>query len=140
MATSALRYYEQAGLLPAPVRVSGQRRYPESAARLVAAILLSGDAGFTIAEQKVFLAAETDPGERKQLMRRKLAQLDERIARARAAREAISHGLDCPHEDLTRCPRFDEGLTARLAGRTLAESHRELHERSPREGTDESGE
>ena len=26
--TSALRYYEELGLLPAPARVSGQRRYP----------------------------------------------------------------------------------------------------------------
>jgi DNA-binding transcriptional MerR regulator len=37
---SALRYYEEVGLLPAPVRVSGQRRYPGSAARLVGAILV----------------------------------------------------------------------------------------------------
>jgi DNA-binding transcriptional MerR regulator len=35
VATSALRYYEKLGLLPAPVRVSGQRRYPESAVGLV---------------------------------------------------------------------------------------------------------
>jgi DNA-binding transcriptional MerR regulator len=53
---SALRYYEELGLLPPPARISGQRRYPESAARLVAAILLYSDAGFTLAEQKVLLA------------------------------------------------------------------------------------
>ncbi len=35
VATSALRYYEELGLLPAPGRVSGQRRYPESAVGLV---------------------------------------------------------------------------------------------------------
>jgi DNA-binding transcriptional MerR regulator len=139
LTTSALRYYEEAGLLPAPARVSGQRRYPASAARLVAAILLYSDAGFTIAEQKRLLAAPANPGERDQLMRQKLAQLDERIARAQAAREAISHGLDCPHEDMTRCPRFNAGLTARLAGRMLAESHRQLHERSQHEGADEPG-
>jgi DNA-binding transcriptional MerR regulator len=28
VATSALRYYEELGLIPAPVRVSGRRRYP----------------------------------------------------------------------------------------------------------------
>ncbi|HEX4291995.1 MAG TPA: MerR family transcriptional regulator, partial [Trebonia sp.] len=80
---SALRYYEELGLLPAPARVSGQRRYPESAARLVAAILLYSDAGFTLAEQKALLAARTGtPGDRRQLMQRKLAELDEQIARA----------------------------------------------------------
>jgi DNA-binding transcriptional MerR regulator len=122
--TSALRYYEELGLLPAPARVSGQRRYPESAARLVAAILLYSDAGFTLAEQKALLARRGDRG---QLMRRKLAELDERIARAQAARDAIRHGLRCPHEDITQCPNFNAGITARLNGQPLSQSHQELH-------------
>jgi len=46
VATSALRYYEELGLLSAPTGISWQRRYPESAAQLVI-ILLLRDAGFT---------------------------------------------------------------------------------------------
>lgn len=129
--TSALRYYEELGLLPAPARVSGQRRYPESAARTVATILLYSDAGFTLAEQKALMAAHGDTPGWRRLAESKLAELDERIARAQAAREAISHGLRCPHEDITRCPNFDAGLTARLAGRSLAQSHRQLHGQEP---------
>jgi MerR family redox-sensitive transcriptional activator SoxR len=125
---SAVRYYEELGLLPAPARVSGQRRYHESAARLVAAIMLYSDAGFTLAEQKVLLATRASmPGDRRQLMQRKLAELDELIARAQAAREAISHGLRCPHEDITKCPNFNAGITARLAGQPLSQSHQQLH-------------
>ncbi|MBV9854498.1 MAG: MerR family DNA-binding transcriptional regulator, partial [Streptosporangiaceae bacterium] len=115
---SALRYYEELGLLPAPARVSGQRRYPESAARLVAAILLYSDAGFTLAEQKALMAHR----DRRQLMERKLAELDEQIARAQAVRDAIKHGLRCPHEDITQCPNFNAGVTARLAGQPLTRS------------------
>jgi DNA-binding transcriptional MerR regulator len=129
VATSALRYYEEVGLLPPPARVSGQRRYPASAARLVAAILLYSDAGFTIAEQKTLAVADAKPDDRRQLMQSKLEELDAHIARAQAARAAISHGLDCPHEDITQCPNFNAGLTARLAGRSLAESHEQLHGR-----------
>jgi DNA-binding transcriptional MerR regulator len=130
---SALRYYEELGLLPAPARVSGQRRYPESAARLVAAILLYSDAGFTLAEQKALLATRAStPGDRRQLMQRKLTELDEQIARAQAARDAISHGLRCPHEDITQCPNFNAGITARLAGQPLSQSHRQLHGQRPR--------
>jgi DNA-binding transcriptional MerR regulator len=126
--TSALRYYEELGLLPAPARVSGQRRYPESAARLVAAILLYSDAGFTLAEQKALLATRAGPpGDRSQLMQRKLAELDEQIARAQAVRDAIRHGLRCPHEDITQCPNFNAGITARLAGQPLSRSHQQLH-------------
>jgi DNA-binding transcriptional MerR regulator len=128
--TSALRYYEEVGLLPPPARISGQRRYPESAVRLVGAILLYSDAGFTLAEQKALMAAGVGaPGDRGHLMRRKLAELDEQIARAQAAREAISHGLRCPHEDITQCPNYNAGITARLAGQPLSQSHRQLHSR-----------
>ncbi len=67
------------------------------------------------------------PGDRSQLMRRKLAELDEQIARAQAVREAISHGLRCPHEDITQCPNFNAGITARLAGQPLSRSHQQLH-------------
>jgi len=128
VSTSALRYYEEVGLLPAPTRVSGQRRYPESAARVVGTILLYSDAGFTLAEQKALMTSrEGARGEWERLARRKLAELDEQIAKAEAAREAIEHGLRCPHEDITHCPNFDAGVTARLAGRPLALSHRQLH-------------
>ena len=125
--TSALRYYEELGLIPAPARISGQRRYPESAARLVGAILLYADAGFTLAEQKALLARASTPGDRTQLMQRKLEELDEQIARAQAAREAISHGLRCPHEDITQCPNFNAAVTARLGGQPLSRSHQQLH-------------
>jgi DNA-binding transcriptional MerR regulator len=125
---SALRYYEELGLLPPSARISGQRRYPDSAARLVGAILLYSDAGFTLAEQRALTATSASTqGDRRQLMRRKLAELDEQIARAQAARDAIRHGLRCPHEDITQCPNFNAGVTARLAGQPLSRSHPQLH-------------
>ncbi|MGD0246807.1 MAG: MerR family DNA-binding transcriptional regulator [Streptosporangiaceae bacterium] len=127
---SALRYYEELGLLPPPARISGQRRYPGSAARQVAAILLYSDAGFTLAEQKALMASRTGaPGEWNRLARHKLAELDEQIARAQAARDAIGHGLRCPHQDITQCPNFNAGVTARLAGQPLSRSHPRLHGR-----------
>jgi DNA-binding transcriptional MerR regulator len=59
VATSALRYYEELGLIPAPVRVSGQRRYPNSAVGLVGMILLLRDVGFSLRESKAFLGSRT---------------------------------------------------------------------------------
>jgi DNA-binding transcriptional MerR regulator len=133
--TSTLRYYEELGLLPAPTRISGQRRYPESAARLVGAILVYRDAGFTLAEQQTLLVTRAGAsGDRRALMRRKLVELDEQIARAQAAHEAIRHGLRCSHEDVTQCPNFNAGVTARLAGQPLSQSHEQLHDpAAPRE-------
>jgi len=130
VAASALRYYEEVGLLPAPARISGQRRYPESAARLVGAILLYSDAGFTLAEQKVLLSPRDGTPSWTELAQGKLEELDEQIARAQAAREAINHGLRCPHQDITQCPNFNAGVTARLAGQPLSQSHRQLHDQA----------
>lgn len=56
-------------------------------------------------------------------MRRKLAELDEQIAKARTAREAIDHALRCQHEDILECPNFASLTAARLAGQSLRETH-----------------
>jgi len=42
----------------------------------------------------------------RRLAQHKLAELDEQIARAQAARDAIRHALRCPREDITQCPNF----------------------------------
>jgi DNA-binding transcriptional MerR regulator len=127
--TSTLRYYEEVGLLPAPARISGQRRYPESAATVVAAIRLHSDAGFTLAEQKALMASPDGTADWRELAQRKLAELDEQIARAQAAREAIRHGLRCPRRDAAQrpdfravCPDFQALVTAwrsQVRARTL---------------------
>src|SRR6266704_2465804 len=107
VATSALRYYEELGLLPAPARVSGQRRYPPSAVGLVGVILLLRDVGFTLREVKALIASRSLAGDGwRELHRRKLTELDRRIAQAQAARTAIAHALACPHEDVFECPNF----------------------------------
>ncbi|HKH51642.1 MAG TPA: MerR family transcriptional regulator [Mycobacterium sp.] len=124
VSTSALRYYEEFGLLPPPARISGQRSYPESAVGLVGVILLLRDVGFSLAEQKAFMAARADaPNDWRRLLRRKLAELDEQIVKAQTAREAIDHALRCPHEDILECPNFASVVTARLAGQPLHEAH-----------------
>jgi MerR family redox-sensitive transcriptional activator SoxR len=124
VATSALRYWEELGLLPAPARISGQRRYPESAVALVGVILLLGDVGFSLTERKALVASRSVAlDEWRRLARRKLAELDEHIAKARAAREAHDHALRCPHEDILQCTNFRGLITARLAGQALHEAH-----------------
>lgn len=120
VATSALRYYEEIGLIPPPARVSGQRRYPESTIELVGAILLLSDAGYTLAEQRELTAAwEIGTQAWHPLAQRKVASLDEQIARLQAAREAIAHSLHCPHENTRNCPSFRRLVAARLAGQRL---------------------
>jgi DNA-binding transcriptional MerR regulator len=124
VATSALRYYEELGLLPAPARISGQRRYPESSVWLVGIILLLRDVGFSLAEQKALMASRAVAlDDWRQLARRKLTELDEQIAKAQTAREAINHALRCPHDDILACPNLAGVVAARLTGQPLHEAH-----------------
>lgn len=127
VASSALRYWEERGLLPAPDRISGHRRYPESAIGLVGMILLLSEVGFTLAEQQALMASRTAaPEEWQRLVHRQLARLDEQIAKARTAREAIEHALRCPHKDIVDCGNFAGAIAARLAGQPLDKAHSHL--------------
>ncbi len=124
VATSALRYWEELGLRPAPVRVSGQRPYPESAIGLVGVILLLRDVGASLRESKALLASHADAVDGwRTIAQRKIADLDEQIAKAQTAREAITHALACPHDDIATCANFASIIAARLAGKPLKEAH-----------------
>jgi DNA-binding transcriptional MerR regulator len=127
VATSALRYWEELGLLSAPVRVAGQRRYPGSVRNQVGLILVLREVGFTLREIRT-LVAHRDSASWQELYRRKLAELDERISQAQAARTALAHGLDCSHDGgVFDCPTFARGVSARLDGLSLREAHEQAH-------------
>lgn len=125
VATSALRYWEEFGLLPAPARVSGQRRYPPSAVGLVGEILFLRDVGFSLRDLKTLIASRSRAADGwREPAQRMLTELDQRIAQAQAARTALAHALACPHEDILECPNFASVIAARLAGSSFEEAHR----------------
>src|SRR6266498_5084110 len=90
---SALRYYESIGLMPAPKRVSGRRRYDESTIQMLKVIQLAQQAGFTVAEIQTLLhgfAPDTPPAARWQpLARQKLRELDTVIAHAQQMKRVL---------------------------------------------------
>jgi len=57
---SAIRYYEQIGLLPPPARVAGQRRYHHHTVRTLAVIDTGQRAGLALDEIKLLLSASPD--------------------------------------------------------------------------------
>lgn len=107
IATSAIRYYERAGLLPKPARQSGRRRYePEVLGRLEI-IRIAREAGFTIAETKMFLAgfpAGTKPSARWQaLAARKMKEIDATLVRAAQMKKLLVSQFNCRCETLDDC-------------------------------------
>jgi MerR family redox-sensitive transcriptional activator SoxR len=104
---SAIRYYESQGLLPAPHRTGGQRRYPEQAVHRVLLIRYAGDMGFTLSEIKLFLGGlrENVPvGPRwKRLASRKIHEVEQSIERSLELKSLLQHLLQCRCASLQVC-------------------------------------
>ena len=109
--TSALRYYEGIGLLPAPRRVNGRRRYEPDVLRTLAVVRLAKQAGFTVAETRTLLhgfSARTSPSARwRTLARRKLAEVDALIAHAERMKRVLATVLECECPRLSDCGDLD---------------------------------
>jgi MerR family redox-sensitive transcriptional activator SoxR len=105
--SSALRYYESIGLLPAPQRVNGRRRYDSSVLHMLGVIHLAQQAGFTMAEiQTLFygFAPETPPMERwRPLAEHKLGEVRALIARAQQMQRILESLLSCGCLHLEDC-------------------------------------
>lgn len=107
---SAIRYYEEAGLLEEPDRVGGKRRYDEEALRRLALIGGAKRAGFTLGEIRTLLhgfPAGTGAAQRWQaLASEKLIEVDEAIAQLRQTRGLLEEALRCECASLDECARL----------------------------------
>jgi MerR family redox-sensitive transcriptional activator SoxR len=105
--TSALRYYETAGVIPPPERVNGRRRYDADVLQRLAIVQLAQQAGFTLAEVRTLFEG-MEPGATPSLRwrdvaERKLPQIDDQIRRAEAMRDLLREGLRCDCLTLEDC-------------------------------------
>ncbi|MFJ4844619.1 MULTISPECIES: MerR family transcriptional regulator [unclassified Streptomyces] len=108
--TSALRYWEERGLLPGARREGGRRVWPASTVRRVALIKMAQRAGFTLAEITRLLGDDTTPSATRQwrdLAERKLPELDQHIAETQALRRAVADCLECGCMNFDQCVLLD---------------------------------
>lgn len=107
---STLRYYESVGLLPAPERVNGRRRYGGEVLELLAVVRVAQQAGFTIAETRTLLHGFSDatpPSDRwRALAGRKLPEVEALIERALGMKRLLERGLRCECLRLEDCALF----------------------------------
>jgi MerR family transcriptional regulator, redox-sensitive transcriptional activator SoxR len=111
-APSAIRYYEQIGLLPQPARVSGRRRYGAATLRTLAVIDTGQRAGLALEEIKALLSAS--PGDKAAVDRlrdiadRKLPEIAALIERSELVRDWLECAARCECPNLDDCPLFDD--------------------------------
>lgn len=119
MAASALRYYDERGLVCPSTRSGGKRMYDSDELRRLAFIKVAQSLGLPLDTAAAVLDA---PGPQwRALVVRQIAELDRVIDQARTAQVFLTHALDCPADHPAReCPTMLAGLDQLLAGTPVA--------------------
>ena len=104
---SALRYYEEAGILPTPARIGGKRRYDADVVRRVDLLRFAQQAGFSLDEIKILFygfGSDTPLSARwRTLARKKMIELDELAERIKQMRHALDLSLRCGCVRVEQC-------------------------------------
>jgi MerR family redox-sensitive transcriptional activator SoxR len=97
--TSTIRYYESIGLIPAPPRVSGRRRYGPEVMERLRIIAMLQQVGFRLREIRRLMAGMKSPSTRwRSAAAAKLAEIDANVAQLRRARRLLADAIDCACE------------------------------------------
>jgi DNA-binding transcriptional MerR regulator len=117
--TSALRYYEDRGLVT-PERRGGKRMYSREHLRRLAFVQLMQRLGIRLDAASAVLDEPSDQW--RDVVRAQIAAIEELIARANGARDFLEHALACPADHpVDECPHMIAALDKRLDGLTIEE-------------------
>jgi len=115
--SSAIRFYERAGLLPKPVRAAGQRRYDDTILDRIAVLERAKACGFTLAEiRMLFHDQGSHSAKWRRLAARKIAELDATVQRISAMKDLLERACHCA--TIAECGRRirESATTAARAG------------------------
>ena len=106
-AASAIRYYEEAGVLPKALRFGGRRQYDASILERLAVVERAKACGFSLVETRQLFYGFREgvlPSERwKTLAERKIAELEELARKIAAMQDLLQRPCACT--DLSECGR-----------------------------------
>ena len=117
---SAIRYYEEAGLLPPAYRKSGRRDYDGSIFRFLGVIRIARACGFTISEIQKLVGGypnDVSPAQRwGEMAEKKVTELKCRTAELESMIEILLQGLACNCRDLSECLLVSENQSRARKG------------------------
>jgi DNA-binding transcriptional MerR regulator len=129
---SALRYYERLGLLPAPHRVSGRRRYDDAALPRLRVIVFARGCGFTLREVAGLFSGRPYSARLRMLATNKLAELELAVERLRSMQSLLRSALRCDCRSPEQCGHRIP-LESKPWGAYMAERNRATGPASPGE-------
>ena len=115
LAPSALRYYEEVGLIESAGRRGLRRQFGPEALLQLSLITMGQAAGFSLDEIRGMFGKDGRPNVPRSDLRAKAAELDHNIRRLIALRNTLRHVAECPARSHLDCPKFQRLM--RIAGR-----------------------
>jgi DNA-binding transcriptional MerR regulator len=110
---SALRYYEQRGLIHPAARRDTTRMYDPEQLRRLAFIQAGQRLGMTLDDIAAFL--DGSPHQWRGIVRSQIASLEAQIRHAETAHDYLTHALQCPSEHpVDQCPHLRRILDQQL--------------------------
>jgi MerR family redox-sensitive transcriptional activator SoxR len=103
VAVSAVRYYDEIGVITAAIRIGGKRRFDPDTVGRVSFIRRSQEAGFSLDEIRTLL--DDTQGDWRELVEGKLAELSQRRDRLDVMISMLVEMRNCGCEIVASCPR-----------------------------------
>jgi DNA-binding transcriptional MerR regulator len=101
---SALRYYEEAGLITPAGRRGGRRVYRPDVLSRLALVALAQEVGFTVAEIAALLRGHVNDKERwREMAERKLGEIDLQMERLQAMKRLLGAAAACECSGVDAC-------------------------------------
>ena len=113
---SALRYYEQKGLIASAREPGTRRRYSPGVLDQLALIALGQAAGLSLDEIHSMLSPSEAPNIDRRLLEAKADEIDAQVKRLRAMSKGLRHAAVCPAPSHVECPSFQKLLKAAASG------------------------
>jgi len=132
IAASALRFYEQKGLIVPVGRRGLRRQYEARVLERLALIALGRIAGFSLDEIAPMIAADGRPRIDRNALAARAGELDAHIRRLGAVRDGLRHAAACPARSHLECPTFRRLLRAAASGALAATAPRGSKRRADR--------
>jgi len=106
IAASALRHYEEKGLITSLGRRGLKRLFGPEVLDQLSLITLGKTAGFSLDEIKAMFGSDGRPYISRETLKKKAEDLDRQIERLAGLRDMIRHVADCSAPSHMECPKF----------------------------------
>ncbi|SDR35687.1 helix-turn-helix domain-containing protein [Pseudovibrio sp. Tun.PSC04-5.I4] len=121
---SALRYYEEVGLIQSVTRHGLRRQYEPHALMKLSLIALAKSAGFSLAEIAGMFSENGKLQIPREDLRARADLIDQQIKELTALKNALHHVADCPAPSHLECPSFQRLI--KVASKTKSANKKPL--------------